>query len=63
MEIYLDHKFNGSMVVYSEAEADAWVQKGWGIRPCQWTPAKYLKAPTAEQAEPEAPRRGRPPKA
>lgn len=61
MEIYLDHRFNGSMVVYSEAEAEAWVAKGWGMRPCQWTPAKYLKKaePTAEP-EAEAPRVGRP---
>lgn len=42
MEIYLDHEYNGAMVVYSEAEAAEWAKKGWLKRPSKNTPEKLL---------------------
>lgn len=51
MEIILDHEYNGSMVVYSEAEAAEWGKKGWLKRPSKNTPAKALPPEESDETE------------
>lgn len=66
-EIYLDHPEHGAHVVYTTGEAEEMAKRGWVRRPADWVNPKLRKAePVVSDAqddpEPEAPRRGRPPK-